>query len=260
MSLSAAGAEVSRPSHDPDRLLAGYRAARTQETLFDLRAGAGPPGPGCPGLSGARATTSSSTRAATSGRPGGAGRPHRGARPQRPGTAARVVRSLVDNDGISYIEVDRHGDMVTNGRGIAMPGAWYLDGIPLVLSASDWGHPRGRHRAALPPARRRARRPLRSAPGDHQRHPAPRSCCSATRLHSGCARHREPGRHQLFMLGCDVSRAADGRFLVNADWTQAPSGAGYAGRPPRRRHAIPDVYERIGPRPAPRSPRRCGWR
>ena len=39
MSLSAAGAEVSRPSHDPDRLLAGYRAARTQETLFDLRAG-----------------------------------------------------------------------------------------------------------------------------------------------------------------------------------------------------------------------------
>ena len=40
MSLSAAGAEVSRPSHDPDRLLAGYRAARTQETLFDLRAGA----------------------------------------------------------------------------------------------------------------------------------------------------------------------------------------------------------------------------
>ena len=37
-----------------------------------------------------------------------------------------------------------------------------------------------------------------------------------------------PGPHQLFMLGCDLSRGADGRFLVNADWTQAPSGAGYA--------------------------------
>ena len=37
-----------------------------------------------------------------------------------------------------------------------------------------------------------------------------------------------PGRHQLFMHGCDISRARDGSFQVNADWTQAPSGAGYA--------------------------------
>ena len=63
------------------------------------------------------------------------------------------------------------------------------------------------------------------------------------------------------MLGCDVSRAADGRFLVNADWTQAPSGAGYALADRRVvAHAIPDVYERIGRGRPPRSPRRCGWR
>ena len=59
-----------------------------------------------------------------------------------------------------------------------------------------------------------------------------------------------PGRHQLFMHGCDVSRAADGNFLVNADWTQAPSGAGYALADRRVvAHAIPDLYERIAPRP-----------
>ena len=60
-----------------------------------------------------------------------------------------------------------------------------------------------------------------------------------------------PGRHQLFMHGCDISRAADGAFRVNADWTQAPSGAGYALADRRVvAHAIPDLYERIGPRPA----------
>ena len=60
-----------------------------------------------------------------------------------------------------------------------------------------------------------------------------------------------PGRHQLFLHGCDISRAADGGFLVNADWTQAPSGAGYALADRRVvAHAIPDLYERIGPRPA----------
>ena len=60
-----------------------------------------------------------------------------------------------------------------------------------------------------------------------------------------------PGRHQLFMHGCDISRVRDGSFQVNADWTQAPSGAGYALADRRVvAHAIPDLYERIGPRPA----------
>ena len=60
-----------------------------------------------------------------------------------------------------------------------------------------------------------------------------------------------PGRHQLFMHACDISRAADGAFRVNADWTQAPSGAGYALADRRVvAHAVPDLYERIGPRPA----------
>ena len=39
--------------------------------------------------------------------------------------------------------------------------------------------------------------------------------------------------------------------MVNADWTQAPSGAGYALADRRVvAHAVPDLYERIAPRPA----------
>ena len=53
------------------------------------------------------------------------------------------------------------------------------------------------------------------------------------------------------MHGCDVSRDGSGEFLVNADWTQAPSGAGYALADRRVvAHAFPDLYERISPRPA----------
>src|SRR5205807_1316758 len=60
-----------------------------------------------------------------------------------------------------------------------------------------------------------------------------------------------PGGHQLFLHGCDIGRDVSGDFLVNADWTQAPSGAGYALADRRViAHAIPDLYERIGPRPA----------
>lgn len=52
------------------------------------------------------------------------------------------------------------------------------------------------------------------------------------------------------MHACDVSRLADGGFQVNADWTQAPSGAGYALADRRViAHANPDLYEKIGPRP-----------
>jgi uncharacterized alpha-E superfamily protein len=52
------------------------------------------------------------------------------------------------------------------------------------------------------------------------------------------------------MHGSDVSRLPDGSFQVNTDWTQAPSGAGYALADRRvLAHALPDLYERVVPRP-----------
>lgn len=247
MSLSAAGADVSRPSHDPDRLLAGYRAARTQETLFDVRGGGS--GPLVFGGTGYDEFVD----------PGGNVRPSWQELADLIGERGRnglerlrgVVRSLVDNDGISYIEVDRHGDMVTNGQGIAMPGPWHLDGIPLLVSASDWET----LEAGIVQRSRLLDAVLTDLYG--QRRAITSGILPPQLLfgHPGYVRAARgidnPGRHQLFMLGCDVSRAADGRFLVNADWTQAPSGAGYALADRRVvAHAVPDVYERIGPRPA----------
>lgn len=156
-----------------------------------------------------------------------------------------TVARLVANDGITAVEQDDDG-----GAGMALQ-TWQLDGVPLVLSTADWdvldagivqrsrlldavladlyGERRAVSSGILPPEL------LFGHPG-------------YLRAAQGVA---NPGRHQLFMLGCDLSRAADGRFVVNADRTQAPSGAGYALADRRvLARAVPDLYERVGPRPA----------
>ena len=140
-----------------------------------------------------------------------------------------VVGTLVDNHGI-------------NG--------WRLDGIPLLISAADWD--------TLEAGVVQRSRLLDAVLTDLY---GPRRVLTAGVLppqllfgHPGYIRAARgianPGRHQLFMAGCDVSRAADGRFVVNADRTQAPSGAGHALVDRRvAARAMPDVYEKIGPRP-----------
>lgn len=161
------------------------------------------------------------------------------------------VGELIENDGITYIEIDHHGEAVTDAQNVTVPGPWKLDGIPLLLSAPDWdiiesgvgqrsrllnavlediyGERRTVTGGILPPQL------LFGHPGYIR---------SARGIHN-------PGKHQLFLLGCDLSRAADGRFRVNADWTQAPSGVGYALADRRVvARAMPDAYERIGPIPA----------
>ena len=164
---------------------------------------------------------------------------------------ARWCASLVDNDGITYIEVDRHGDAVTNGDGTAVPGPWLLDALPLLISASDWD--------ALESGLVQRSRLLDAVLTDlyGPRHAVTSGVLPAQLLfaHPGYVRAARgievPGRHQLFLHGCDISRSGAGAFRVNADWTQAPSGAGYALADRRVvAHAIPDLYERIGPRPA----------
>lgn len=162
-----------------------------------------------------------------------------------------VVRGLVDNDGITYIQVDRHGEVVTDDDGTAVPGPWHLDALPLVIPAADWDClesglvQRSRLLDAVLTDLYGARRSIKSGV-------LPAQLLFA---HPGYVRAARgivvPGRHQLFLHGCDVSRGDDGAFVVNADWTQAPSGAGYALADRRViAHAAPDLYERIGPRPS----------
>jgi uncharacterized circularly permuted ATP-grasp superfamily protein/uncharacterized alpha-E superfamily protein len=228
---------------DHDQLLAGYRAARAQESLFDVR-----------GLRSGSAGNGYDEFVDSAGdiRPSWAELAHVIGDRGRSGLdrLRTVVRGLVDNDGITYIEVDRHGDTVTDGEGAASPGPWHLDSLPLLISSTDWD--------TLEAGVVQRSRILDAVLADLY---GPRRSITSGVLppqllfaHPGYIRAARgidiPGRHQLFLHGCDISRSTSGAFLVNADWTQAPSGAGYALADRRVvAHAIPDLYERIGPSP-----------
>jgi uncharacterized circularly permuted ATP-grasp superfamily protein/uncharacterized alpha-E superfamily protein len=226
--------------HDIDNLLAGYRTARVQQALFDPRGG---------GVTGYDEFVDADGII----RPGWLELAECVGERGRDGLdqLRAVVQNLVDNDGITYIRQPTNGDAVTNGDGSAVPGQWNLDALPLVISAVDWD--------TLESGLVQRSRLLDAVLADFY---GPRSSVTGgvfpARLlfaHPGYIRAARgieiPGRHQLFIHACDISRSRDGVFRVNADWTQAPSGAGYALADRRVvAHAVPDIYERIGPRPA----------
>jgi len=221
--------------YDAERLLAGYRTARAQEALFDLRHG---PGSGYDEFvdrdGNVRPAWSELADAiAERGRTG-------------LDRLRSAVHSLVDNDGITYTDVDP-------ARGAAHglePRPWNLDTLPIVVSAADW--------ELLEAGLVQRSRLLDAVLADLY---GPRSMLTEGVLppellfaHPGYVRAANgievPGHHQLFMHACDLGRLPDGTFAVNADWTQAPSGAGYALADRRVvAHAIPDLYERVAPRP-----------
>ena len=101
--------------HDIDNLLSRYRTARAQQALFDVR---GVAGTGYDEFVDAAGNIRPAWRelADCVGERGRTGLDQ----------LRSAVRSSVDNDGITYIQVDRNGDAVTNGNGAAEPGhgAW----------------------------------------------------------------------------------------------------------------------------------------
>ncbi len=236
LARSMRGSAAAR--YDVDRLLAGYRTARAQEALFDLRDG---PGIGydefVDEVGNVRpAWTELADAVAERGRAG-------------LDRLRSVVHSLIDHDGITYTGIDANGDALAGGHGLE-PGPWRLDTLPLVVSAADWD--------VLEAGLVQRSRLLDAVLADLY---GPCNLILEGILppellfaHPGYVRAangiKVPGRHQLFMHACDISRLPDGSFQVNADWTQAPSGAGYALADRRVvAHAIPDLYERIAPRP-----------
>ncbi|MCV7100408.1 circularly permuted type 2 ATP-grasp protein [Mycobacterium palustre] len=228
-------ADLRRPRHDPDRLVAAYRTARAQEALFDLRPHGFPVGYDefVDRHGNVRPAWSELADAVAERGRAGLNR------------LRSVVDSLIDNDGITYTEVDSTRD----GHPLE-PRPWQLDTLPIVVSAADWD--------VLEAGLVQRSRLLDAVLADLY---GPRRLLTEGVLppelvfaHPGYVRAATgievPGRHQLFMHACDVSRLPDGAFAVNADWTQAPSGAGYALADRRVvAHAIPDLYERIAPRP-----------
>ncbi|MFI6043274.1 circularly permuted type 2 ATP-grasp protein [Nocardia sp. NPDC051321] len=153
------------------------------------------------------------------------------------------VRRLIEDDGITYTEVTGAGEQ-------PVTSPWRLDPIPLLISADDWT----RLETGLVQRSRVLDEVLTDVYG-------PRRTLTSGLLppevifgYRGYVRAAHgitvPGRHQLFLHGCDISRWSDGQFRVTADWAQAPSGAGYALADRRVvSTAIPEAFEHSNPRP-----------
>src|ERR1700758_3777145 len=199
---------VPSDRYDADRLLAGYQTARAQEALFDLRHG--------PGIGYDEFVDNDCNV-----RPAWAELADTVAERGRTGLnqLRSLVHSLIDNDGITYTEVDPNRDGAP-GHGLE-PRPWSLDALPVVVSAADW--------EVLEAGLVQRSRLLNAVLADLY---GPRSLLTEGVLpselvfaHPGYVRSATgievPGHHQLFMHACDVSRLSDGSFQVNADWTQA---------------------------------------
>ena len=227
-------------SHEPiDAIdaLATYRAARTQDTLFEPHRGAydefvddnGVVRPAWHELADA---VNDRGRAGLD-------------------ELRHAVRESVDRDGITYVQFDRHGETVTDGDGVPVAGTWELDALPVMVSAEDWNN----LESGLVQRSRLLDAVLADLYGERASITSGVLPAELLFSHPGYVRAARgiavPGRHQLFLHGCDVSRRSDGQFVANGDWTQAPSGAGYALADRRViAHAVPDLYERVAPRPA----------
>ena len=231
---------------DFDNLLAPYRSMRAQPALFDVQPTVHGPGAGYDEFVDAAGDVRPSWQelADCVGERGRAGLDRLRA----------VVRSLVDNDGITYIQVDHNGDAITNGDGTGMPGPWQLDALPLVISAADWDTleaglvQRSRLLDAVLTDLYGARRSITGGV-------LPPQLLFAHPGYVRAARGIEvPGRHQLFLHGCDISRARSRRLRRQRRLDAGAVGRGLrAGRPTGGRHTRSRTST-SGSAPGPASP------
>ena len=216
--------------HDIDNLLAGYRTARAQQALFDPRGGAVAAGYDEFVDAAGNVRPSWLELAECVGERGRGGLEHLRA----------VVRSLVDNDGISYVQLDNNGEAVTNGDGGPVPGPWHLDALPLVISATDWDTLESGLGAALAAARRGAGRPVRPAPLGDRRRVARAIAVRPSRLYPGRAGDRGAG--QAPAVHARLRHQPVGRRRVPGERRLDPGAVGCGlrtGRPARRRTRRP---------------------
>ncbi|MBV8182596.1 MAG: circularly permuted type 2 ATP-grasp protein [Mycobacterium sp.] len=227
---------------DVDQLLAGYRAARAQAALFDLRT---------PGAAGPLISYDEFVDEAGNVRPAWIELADAVGERGRAGLnrLRSAVHQLVDNDDITYAGIESGKEPAVDGHG-REPRPWRLDSLPLLVSAADWEI----LEAGLVQRSRVLDAVLADLYGSRRSLTDGVLPSELLFAHPGYVRAATgievPGHHQLFMHACDVSRLPGGSFQVNADWTQAPSGAGYALADRRVvAHAMPDLYEKVAPHP-----------
>ncbi|RDI43908.1 circularly permuted type 2 ATP-grasp protein [Nocardia mexicana] len=156
------------------------------------------------------------------------------------------VRRLIEDDGITYTEVPQ----IRQTDEPARSAPWRLDPIPLLVSADDWsGLEAGlvQRSRLLDAVLADVYGPRRLLTGGVLPPEIVYGCGGYIRAAHGIS---VPGRHQLFLHACDISRWGGGEFRVLTDWAQAPSGAGYALADRRVvSAAIPEAFEHSSPRP-----------
>ena len=241
-----------RIAHDIDNLLAGYRAARAQQALFD------PP----------RRRGHRIRRIRRRGRQcpavvGRAGRMRRRARPRRARTAAR--RWCAASSTTTASPTSRSTRTATpsptatappcRARGTSTRCRWWSRRPTGTPWNPVWCSAPGCSTRCWPTCTARAA----SVTGGV----LPAQLLFAHPGYVRAARGIEvPGRHQLFMHACDISRAADGSVPRQRRLDAGPVGCGLrAGRPARRRPRHPRPLRADRARGPPRrGRRRCGWR
>ena len=160
---------------------------------------------------------------------------------------ATVVRGLVDDDGITYVEATARRRPSTERRRHRAPGPWQLDPLPLLIVGGRLGR---RLEAGLVQRSDLLDAVLTDLYGPQtlitQRNAARPSCSSNTP--TTCAPRTASGfpvATSCSSTAATSSRGRDGEFRVIADRTQAPSGAGYAMADRRVvSQALPDLSER----------------
>jgi uncharacterized circularly permuted ATP-grasp superfamily protein/uncharacterized alpha-E superfamily protein len=149
--------------------------------------------------------------------------------------ADRDIRSFLADDGVTYAWPGE------------VPGPWRLDPLPWVLSAEEW--------VPLEVGLAQRSELLNAIIVDlygEQRLLREKLIPAALIFgHSGyvrpLVRRAAPDLRPLTIVGTDLGRAADGSWLALADWTQAPSGIGYAME--NRRvisQVFPELYREAG--------------
>jgi uncharacterized circularly permuted ATP-grasp superfamily protein/uncharacterized alpha-E superfamily protein len=140
------------------------------------------------------------------------------------------ARRLLDDDGVTYnvYSSDVHSSDASTEVPVPAGGPWALDPVPVLLASEEW--------ASIELGVVQRAELLNLVLADLY---GPRQLLRGGVLpaelvfgHSGflrqCDQIRLPGSQQLFTTAVDLARDASGRWTVLTDYTQAPSGAGYA--------------------------------
>jgi uncharacterized circularly permuted ATP-grasp superfamily protein/uncharacterized alpha-E superfamily protein len=135
------------------------------------------------------------------------------------------ARRLLDDDGVTY---NVYGHEPGVGASVPAVAPWALDPVPVLLASDEWADVEVGvvQRAEL------FNLVLTDLYGPRQL--LRRGVLPAELVlgHGGflrpCDQIRVPGHQQLFTVAVDLARDSAGRCTVLADYTQAPSGAGYA--------------------------------